>query len=340
MKRQLFAVALTISTLVLNAQTIFTSDMENLGLTNGQYYNGSTGGNGFQSTHAFFPTVYDTSFGGFWSSGWAASAVYDSSTAGFMNQYGCIGYKGNSGSNTFAVGTTYGTLTIRLTDSLIGKKVNGFYVNNSTYAYKSMRNGDAFARKFGDTTGTGCNCAQGTYPDWFKLTVKKYYGGTLQNDSVTVYLADYRASNSAQDYILKNWTFINLSSLGSVDSLAFFLASSDNSSFGMNTPGFFCLDDLALNYLVGIAHYVSPEGLALFPNPANDHVEIIFNTNASAYVSMKITDLNGREMAGQNMNSFAGTNKIRVDLNEFPAGMYYVTMNVDGKISTKKLVKQ
>ncbi len=340
MKRQLFTVALAISALLVNAQTIFTSDMENLGLTSGQYYNGSTGGNGFQSGHAFFPTVYDTSFGGFWSSGWAASAVYDSSTTGFMNQYGCMGYTGNNNSNTFAVGTTYGSLTIRLTDSLIGKKVNGFYVNNSTYAYKSMRNGDAFAKKFGDTTGTGCACAQGTYPDWFKLTVKRYYGGTLQNDSVAVYLADYRFSNSAQDYILKNWTFINLSSLGNVDSLTFFLTSSDNNSFGMNTPAFFCMDDLALNYSVGIADQDNAECLTLMPNPATDHVEIAFNSNTSSYVSMKVTDLNGREIAGQSMNSFAGMNRIRVALGEFAAGMYYVTLNVDGKIFTKKLIKQ
>jgi len=340
MKRALCTIVMMAFFFFGKAQTTFTSDLENLGLTSGQYYNGSTGGNGFTGSHAFFPTVWDTSWGGFWSAGWAASAVYDSTTGGFANQYGCAAYKGYNNSNTFAVGTTFGNLTIRLTDSLIGKTVNGLYVCNATYAYESMENGDMFARKFGDTTGTGCNCAQGTYPDWFKLTVKRYYGGTLQNDSVAFYLADYRFSNSAQDYILKTWTWMDLTSLGNTDSLQFTLHSSDNGSFGMNTPAYFCVDDLTLNYTTGIENYVNAGSLNLFPNPAANEAEIVFNTEQSVYVNMKVIDVNGKEMVSQNMSSLAGINKFRIDVSQFATGVYYVTLNVDGYMLNKKLIKQ
>ena len=340
MKKSVVIITLIASAFFAKGQTTFISDIENLGLTSGQVYNGSTGGNGFQSGHAYFPTLWDTSFGGFWSMGWAASAIHDSSTAGFTNPYGCAAYYGYSNSNAFAVGTTAGSLTIRMTDSLIGKTVSGFYVCNSTWAYKSILNGDGFAKKFGDTTGTNCSCAQGTFPDWFKLTVKRYYGGVLKNDSVEVYLADFRFSNSVQDYILKNWTWINLTSLGTTDSLAFFLHSSDNGSFGMNTPAFFCTDDLKLSTVTGIENYFLEESLSVFPNPAVNGAEIIFNTAEPVYVNMKITDVTGREVAGQNINSFAGQNKFRVDVSQYPSGVYYVILNANGNVITKKLIKQ
>ncbi len=343
MKKSLLTIALIASAFFAKAQTTFISDFESALLPDykNEVYNDSTNvAGGFKDGHAFFQTQwFNSTFGGYYA-GWAASAVYDSSTAGYTNLYGCAASKGYNNSNVFAIGTTYSPLTIRLTDSLIGKKVSGMYVCNATYPYKSMLNGDFVAKKFGDTTGTHCNCAQGSYPDWFKLTVKRYYGGILQNDSVEVYLGDFRFANSAQDYILKNWTWINLSTMGATDSLAFFLHSSDNGSFGMNTPAFFCVDNLTLSTITGVENYFAEEGLGVFPNPAANEAEIIFNMIEPVYVSMKITDVTGREMAAQNMNSFAGQNKFKIDISQFPAGMYYVTLNANGNMLSKKLIKQ
>src|SRR5690606_13300086 len=105
-------------------------------------------------------------------------------------------------------------------------------VTNSTYAYYSMKDGDAFAKKFGGVTGND--------PDWFKLTIKMYFQGIF-NDSVDFYLADFRFTDNSQDYIVKDWQSINLSSYGSMDSLSFELSSSDIGMWGMNTPAFFCI---------------------------------------------------------------------------------------------------
>ena len=41
------------------------------------------------------------------------------------------------------------------------------------------------------------------------------------------YLADYRFANNASDYIVRDWTFVNLASLGAVSKLTFGLTSSD-----------------------------------------------------------------------------------------------------------------
>lgn len=343
MKKSLLSLVMLSAAITLKAQTTFVTDFESMTLPdyNGKVYNDSTNAAGeFKSGHATFPTQwFNSSFGGYYS-GWAASSFHDSSTAGYTNIYGCAAYKGYNNSNVYAIGTTYSALTVRLTDSLIGKTVTGLYICNATYPAKSMLNGDGFAKKFGDTTGTHCGCPQGSAPDWFKVTIKRYSGGVLQNDSVTTYLADYRFSNNAQDYILKTWTWINLTSLGNVDSLSFSLSSSDVGSFGMNTPGFFCIDDLTLSTALGVENYNPENGLAIFPNPAGESTEIIYNTSSPAYVSLKVMDVTGNEVTSQNLNSFAGENRFKINTAQFAAGVYYVTLSLDGKILTKKLIKQ
>jgi hypothetical protein len=339
MKKQLFIGLALLISIMGRGQTSFVSDFENLGLSAGQVYNGSSGGGGFQGSHAFFPTVWDTAWGGFWAGGWAASAVYDSSTAGFTNLYGCIAHKGYGNSNTFAVASAYNGLNIRMTDSLIGKTVSGFYVCNATYSYKSMKYGDGFARAFGDTTGTGCGCAQGSYPDWFKLTIRKYFAGALQNDSVEVYLADYRFANSAQDYILKNWTWINLSSLGSADSLLFSLRSSDNGTFGMNTPAYFCLDNFTMLNAVGIDEQGSLASFGLVPNPATEEMEVIFSSTGE-FLTVAISDAMGSAIAVQPMQPQPGANRVRFSIADLAPGVYYVTLKGGRELVTKKLIRQ
>lgn len=105
--------------------------------------------------------------------------------------------------------------------------VPGFYITNSSYAYTSMCNGDASAKKF-------------EKGDWFKLTITGYDG-----DNVTAtkdyYLADLRDEKTA--FIINDWRYVDLSCLGKVTKIGFELTSTDNGSWGMNTPAYFCFDD-------------------------------------------------------------------------------------------------
>ncbi|MFI5141719.1 MAG: DUF4465 domain-containing protein, partial [Bacteroidia bacterium] len=297
-------------------------------------YNDSTGGGGFTSGNAYFPSQWDTSYGGYWSSGWAASSVLDSTNA-YPNLYGCAAYKGYNNSNKYAVGTTSGSLVMRMTDSLIGKTVTGMYICNSTYAYKSMKNGDAYEHAF-----TAHN------QDWFKLTVKKYYGGYLTNDSAEVYLADFRYSDTTQNYILKNWMWVNFASLKNVDSLIFSLSSSQTGIYGMNTPAFFCIDNVTLSTyrdttdIAGIKNYFSENSLSIYPNPAVSETEIVYNTATSVPVNMKLVDLLGNELITQKAQSFVGINKFKIDLSVLPIGVYCVTLNAGNNLLTKKIIKQ
>ena len=186
----------------------------------------------FSSGGASFNHDY-TNFGfpGCCSTGWSYSNHTDTTTPGFGNQYSAFAGSGQGGTTNYAVGFL-GPL-----DLVLGAPVtlSGAYFTNTTYTALSMRDGDGFAKKFGGVSGND--------PDFFKLTITGFNGATATG-GVDFFLADYRFANNAQDYIVKDWTFVDLSSLGAVTRLGFALASTDNGAFGMNTPAYVAVDTL------------------------------------------------------------------------------------------------
>jgi hypothetical protein len=113
----------------------------------------------------------------------------------------------------------------------------GACFTNNAWAYHSMVDGDGVSKKFGGESGTDA--------DWFKLTIHGLDDSLERTgSSVDFYLADYRFADSAADYIVKDWTWVDLTSLGPVGGLEFTLSSSDVGGWGMNTPSYFAMDNL------------------------------------------------------------------------------------------------
>ena len=224
------------------SQTVST--FENLTLATDTFWNGSDLSGGFSCGNANFANDYDTTSHSW--NGFVYSNKKDSTTAGYGNQYAGITASGYAGSSNYAIADEYGNAQVKLTGSAIGKPVKGFYVTNSTYAYLSMKNGDQFAKKFGGVTGTD--------PDWFRLRVLGWKNGALKQQTVDFFLADFRSADSTQDYIVRDWTWLNLQPLGDVDSILFNLSSSDTSFGYMNTPAYFAMD----NFTTGDALNVAP----------------------------------------------------------------------------------
>ncbi|MES2703921.1 MAG: DUF4465 domain-containing protein [Bacteroidota bacterium] len=328
--------ALVLSTTAVQAQTVATFESLSLATTDTYYVNYSAPGTdvGFSDGLAYFPCVYDTGFGtSFLSYGWVYSNMTDTVSSSFTNQFSAKAGKGFGGSAKYNVAYCYNpatfanTLNLKLTGAAIGKKVNGFFVTNSTYAYNSMRDGDGFAKKFGGVTGND--------PDWFKLTVRGYAAGTLKADSVSFYLADYRTGGTALDYIVKNWTWVNLLPLGNVDSLQFKLTSSDNGSFGMNTPSYFCMDDFNTNETNITAVPVANAFVAkVYPNPAADVLYVdVANGVADELV---VTDVAGGVAAVVKVTAA----HMEISTSALPAGMYILQVKGEGRVGAIKFVKQ
>ncbi|MEA3368362.1 MAG: DUF4465 domain-containing protein [Planctomycetota bacterium] len=218
------------------------ADFDNLALAPGGYWNGSAdpSAGGFTTGPAFFNNFYtvdDFSGWAFWG-GWAYSSVTDNTTPGYTNQYSAVTGTGHTADNygIAFMDTFYGitpTVTFAQPTALVSAQVT-----NTTYAYYDMLNGSQYSKQFGG--------APGEDPDWFLLTITGKDAGAGVTGTVECYLADFRPSESSQDYILDTWTPVDLTALGQVTSLEFTLSSSDTGDWGMNTPAYFTLDTLTV----------------------------------------------------------------------------------------------
>ena len=199
--------------------------------------NGSSGSGGFSSGPVFLNNDFNPTFGSW--SGWSVSNSTDVTTAGYLNQYSGISGGGALDSSTYFVASAYGypsLPTITVSDDF---SFDSLLVTNTTYATLSMLEGDAFAKKFGGETGDD--------PDYFLLTIDGLDSSGESIGTVDFYLADYRFADNSLDYLVDEWSLVDVSSLSSASSLVFSLASSDVGDFGMNTPAYFALDQLVLS---------------------------------------------------------------------------------------------
>jgi hypothetical protein len=192
----------------------------------------------------FMPT--HTGNYGFASGGIAFSRWNDTITAGYANQCSVYyvdpvtGNGGHNGSQIFALhygynDTGYGfdsRTIIRLADSTQTCTFDSFWVMNSTYAARAMKYGQG---------GKIFNYAD---QDWFRLIIDglDMKGNIVSN--MYVYLADFRTSTSPG--VIENWMQVNLRPLGKVTAIRFDLQSTDSSGGSMNTPAYFCFDDLTV----------------------------------------------------------------------------------------------
>lgn len=261
------------------AQTV--SDFENLTLPTDTFWNGSDLSGDFASGNAFFKNVYDVTYNSW--SGFSYSNRTDSNTAGWGNQYSAITASGFGGSANYAVANAavtsgYVDAKVKLTGNAAGKFIEGFYITNATYAYLSMRDGDDFSKQFGGTSGND--------EDWFKLTVKGWLNGAQKLTEVEFYLADYRFADNSQDYLVRDWQWVNLLPLGTVDSIQFFLSSSDVGDWGMNTPAYFCIDNFTTSDVVYAAPTASDLNVSLIYPITDTLIELPVTAALSYTVSL------------------------------------------------------
>ncbi len=193
------------------------------------HWNGSDGSGGFTSEDANpNDTRFYTNYNAAWGSwdGFAYANKTDTDASGVAGQYNAIPGHGASGSTLYAIGYRGFGNPPKLEFVTGGaRKVAGAYVVNNNYAYYSMRDGDQFAKQFGVT-------------DWFRWTVTGKDGGGNVTGTVDFYLG-------VGTELVDEWTWVDLSGLGNnVLTLEFEASSSDVGDWGMNTPTYFCLDNL------------------------------------------------------------------------------------------------
>ncbi|MFI3297529.1 MAG: DUF4465 domain-containing protein [bacterium] len=143
----------------------------------------------------------------------------------------------------------------------------GVYVCNTTYLVNSVTKGDYYAKQFNDG-------------DSAVVIFHGYVNGVANGNTVKYYLADYRTEGTENHYLNTGWEWVDLTALGEVTSLQISIVSSDNGSWGMNTPAYCAFDKFTAsvaNTTVeddNTATDITPENsLIVYGNDGNIYVE-------------------------------------------------------------------
>lgn len=209
---------------------------ESIDLGSRGYANGDDQQGGFSDGDFRFQNTYEPTYGS-----WSGFAISNKQETDFIDYYtsqynSCTGH-GADNSAQYAVYyySNYGRTSVLEGEAVQQKDGNpfeavGFYVTNSAWNVNAYTEGDGMTP---GAFGTG---------DWCKLTIYGVKDGDVRN-SVEFYLADYRSDNEADHYYVADWTWVDLTELGTVDKLHFTVEGSRSNEWGPTTPAYFCMDN-------------------------------------------------------------------------------------------------
>jgi len=299
---------------------------DTLQLSPDSYWNGADLSGGFRCGEAFFPNFFVDWGGGYTSWGaFAYSNKTDTITSGYLNQYSAYAGSGFGHSANFCIGYYDWTngLYLTLSDVVKGDTVAGFYITNNTYSALCMKHGDGFSKKF-----TGAD------QDWFLLTIFGYRNGLKKPDSVNFYLADFRFPDTTRNYIVKDWRWVDLNKLGGIDSIRFEFTSTDNdTSSGMKTPAYFCMDNLTIKhqYHTGVNDTEnSGKIISVYPNPADVHIHPGLIDDIRKII---ITDISGKIIYSS--DHF----EPEINIDSWERGLYFMNIVTATKILSTRFLK-
>ena len=242
-----------------------------------------------------------------------------------MNQYSSFNGSGSNGSDNFGVFYPAGTIETSNGTEII----TSFKITNTTYSGVSMRDGDGFAKQFGsllDASGVD----DGTNgEDFLKIwIIGENFSGT-QKDSIEFFLADYRFADNNLDYIVDQWEVIDVDALGfNVSKISFRFESSDNGQFGINTPTYFAIDDIAVNSVQGIEEQTKLI-VSVYPNPVGN----ILNINGEEGV-LTLYDVKGNTLYNETHKQYS-----EINMSSFANGVYYIRLENNQGVAVQKVIK-
>lgn len=93
-----------------------------------------------------------------------------------------------------------------------------------------------------------------------------------------------------------------------------------------------------LNVGVGVQEQQLLNGLTLYPNPANDNMNIDVNLNDNTPVQVMVYDLSGKVIMSETRDLSTGRNTITYDVTGWSNGIYFVRITAGNSVNTVKEV--
>jgi len=305
-------VSIMLVPMVAFSQQVF--NFEELTIPEDGYWNGSDESGGFGNEYVNFGNNYNPDYGSWSNFAFAYDtiisdkqyAAYASSVSGHVFGIGFVPSDWESG--------TYNNIPIVCK---FNNPVNilSLEVTNNASTADVILNGSAF----GDPAFTT--------DDYFKIIIEGFFNNQ-STGAVEYLLADYTSGN---EIIVDTWDELDLSLFGTVDSIQFNLESTHTGDYGMNTPAYFCFDNLIFETISSLSENIKND-IKIYPNPTTDFI----NINGVGEGQISLTDISGKVIYQKNNCS---QNEI-IDLTSFNSGIYIINVMSENYSISGKVIKK
>jgi hypothetical protein len=85
---------------------------------------------------------------------------------------------------------------------------------------------------------------------------------------------------------------------------------------------------------------ISAGRLNVFPNPFNNDLAVTFTTETATSATLSLIDITGKTIATYLHETKAGSNELNIDANKIHAGIYFLSVEVNGEKRVTKVIKQ
>ncbi len=131
---------------------------------------------------------------------------------------------------------------------------------------------------------------------------------------------------------------------GCTDTYCEEISVDDDGFLGMSPGGGEVRSALTVNVIQQLPASVNEqpalETTNLWPNPATDQLNLQLHSSRSGRVEVSIINLDGRTLHSSQVALMNGTNRVPLDVNALPAGMYMVRLTDGQNVATMRFVKQ
>lgn len=147
-------------------------------------------------------------------------------------------------------------------------------------------------------------------------------------------LGDVATSSSWTPVSVADWTTVHMTNITSSYWVDNFRYKFEFESDGGNN---FFLDNINIyagsasnNLVVGLEEQSELAQLTLFPNPADNEVNVRFNVGNTQQVDFNVQDITGKTVQSRVIQAAAGSNLVVLGTEELASGMYFLKINTGG----------
>ena len=92
--------------------------------------------------------------------------------------------------------------------------------------------------------------------------------------------------------------------------------------------------------LAGISNPWNLSGVSVYPNPTTGFIKIKFVAEAEKNTKLILTDILGRPLKNEVVSTLNSKQEFQLDINDFPEGIYFLSIINSNQKTTFRIVKQ